>query len=80
MLYGAGWIACSVKMSMSSDNATCNFRRDNDKASPAWHPHKVVSWNDHNNVGDACKIAYKISDVTWGKCTHVRKQDVEDSQ
>ena len=65
---------------MSSDNTTNDFRHDNDKLFSAWNQQKVVSWNNHNNMGDAHKRVCKITDVTWGKCSHFRKQAVEDSQ
>ena len=80
LLCGTGWTACSLIMSLSSDNMTCDFSHDDDSKNPVWYKHKVVSWNSYSNMGDAHRRMHKITDITWGKCTHFRKQAVEDAQ
>ena len=80
LLCGTFWTACSMIMTTSSDNITYDFRHDNDKALRAWYEHKVMSWHNYNNMGDAYKRVCKITHIVWEKCTHFRKQAIEDSQ
>ena len=79
MLCGADWTACSLMMTLSSDLITCNFSHDNEKVTPAWHGHKVAYWSNYNNVSDAHKRKCEMTYVKWRKCSHYRKQAVEDA-
>ena len=61
-------------MSLCSDTIKCEFSHDNDKELPVWHQYEVVSWREHNNMRDAFKRTCEITNATWAKCTHFRKQ------
>ena len=59
MLCSAGQTVCSVIMTMFSDLITCDFSHYNEKVTPAWYEHDVVSWSNHNNMSDAYERMHK---------------------
>ena len=80
MLCGARWTACNVIMSLGYDDRNYDFSHDNERKLPAWNEHKVVSWRLCSNMKETCERMRKVTDVSRAKCTHMRKQGVEDDQ
>jgi hypothetical protein len=81
-LCGTGWMAASTIFRFAHDPFYLNmsFRHEDGDRTPPWYSLKIVSWNQYSPMYNAFTDLYKFLDISWAKCTHFRRQAIDDAQ
>jgi hypothetical protein len=79
---GTGWMACSLiyKFSHYPEYMNTSFHHADKDINPDWYKLRLVGWDDYKPMYNVYDRLYKTTKIKWAKCTHFRRQMIDDAQ
>ena len=81
-LCGTFWTGSSIvyKFAHDPEFKEMSFHHKDSNINPAWYTLNFIKWNTYDQMYTVYKRTYDKTGVSWAKCTHLRRQGVDDAQ